>query len=54
MQPGAALLPLQAGSIESVGTSGDSVQRIKAIVPNYDFPGIFDAAIFSGTSLTKL
>lgn len=50
---GGDTLPLQAGKVEATGVSGDSVQRIKAVVPNHDMPGIFDAAIFSGTSLTK-
>jgi hypothetical protein len=50
---GATQLPLQAGSVEASGVSGDSVQRLKAVVPNYDIPGVFDGAIFSGTGLSK-
>ncbi len=50
---GAANFPLQAGAVESMGTAGDTVQRIKAVVPDYDMPGIFDNAIFSGSSLVN-
>lgn len=46
-------LPLQAGSVESVGSAGDSVQKIKAVAEDWDMPGVFDAAIFSGVSLVK-
>jgi hypothetical protein len=50
---GGSNFPLQAGQVESVGTSGDTVQKIKAVVPDYDMPAMFDNAIFSGSSLVK-
>lgn len=45
--------PAQAGVVESIGTSGDSVQKIKATVITWDLPSVFDAAIFSGTDIVK-
>lgn len=51
---GGASFPLQGGSVESVGSAGDAVQRIRASVPEFDLPSAFDGAVFSGTSLTKI
>jgi hypothetical protein len=47
------VFPEQSAIVESVGTSGDTVQKIRAEVMRYDLPGVFDAAIFSGGSLIK-
>ncbi len=46
-------LPRQAGIVESTGTSGESVQKIRATVTNLDLPPMFDSAVFSGTSIVK-
>jgi hypothetical protein len=48
---GTANFPLQAGTIESLGQSGDAVQKIRAKVTVYDLPPMFDEAVFSGGSL---
>ena len=48
-----AAFPLQVGTVESIGTAGDSVQKIRAEVPDYDFPSVFDVAVYSGNGLAK-
>ncbi len=45
--------PTQAGIVESVGTSGDTVQKIRATVTVWDLPPIFDGAVFSGADIVK-
>ena len=37
----------------SVGSAGSATQKIRGVNMNYDVPSIFDAAVFSGTSLEK-
>ena len=50
---GAAVFPFQGGVVESVGRSGESVQRVKATVRQYDLPPVFDNALFSGGAIIK-
>ncbi len=45
--------PSQASQITSTGQSGDSVQKVSVYQANPDLPFMFDAALFSGTSLTQ-
>jgi type II secretory pathway pseudopilin PulG len=54
IQSGGDTFDAQAGMVEATGVAGESVQRIRAVIPNYDAPGVFDAAIFSGTGLYKI
>lgn len=48
-----ANFPTQATDVVSVGQSGGTTQKLHAALLNWDLPIMFDAAIFSGGSLTK-
>jgi hypothetical protein len=48
-----ANFPFQGGVVESVGRSGESVQKVKATVYQYDLPSVFDNALFSGGGIVK-
>jgi len=43
----------QGDDYTSVGSAGTSTQKIRGVELNYDLPGVFDNAVFSGTSLSK-
>jgi len=46
-------LPNQGLEVNSVGTTGDAVQKVKAVAVDPDYPPMFDNAIFSGGGLNK-
>lgn len=43
----------QGSEFVSVGSAGSATQKISGLNINYDVPSVFDAAVFSGTSLDK-
>lgn len=46
-------LPGQASEIISTGQAGGSTQKLRVLQSDPDLPMMFDAALFSGTSLTQ-
>jgi type II secretory pathway pseudopilin PulG len=46
-------IPTQGGEVVAIGEAGETIQKVRATVQQWDLPPMFDSALFSGTNLEK-